>query len=181
MTTRRALSRPLGFSVLEMVITLGITTVVLVCLTGFLILGMRAWAVGGTQGTVDRDASYAVRRIIRDVREAEIVEVGGPDHAYVRYPQRDADNDYVRGTLDTVYWVEYYSGTADGTPSAGGAYLWRAVSGTPESAVARDLTQLAFESGGLDSVRVTVTLSRSNTFGVFTCSHTSRVIKLRNW
>ena len=170
-----------GTTLLEMVISIGISTVIIVLMTGFLILGMRAWAVGGTQGTVDRDASYAIRRIIRDVREAAQVQLITSDHAEVLFRQRDGVGNYIAGTLDAVYYVEYYRGTSTAAASPTGTYLWRAVSGVPESAVATNVTNLLFESDGTGSIRVTVTLQRSNSFGAFSCNHSSRVIKLRNW
>jgi hypothetical protein len=170
-----------GMTILEMVVSLGIATVVIVCMTTFFALGLRAWAVAGTQGTVDRDASYAVRRIIRDVREAARVEVGGADHAFVYFPLRQPDGTYAKGTIDDTAIVEYYRGNADGDPQTGGACLWRAVSGEPESAIARHVTQLQFQSDAPDSLRVTVALAETNTFGTFSCTHMSRVIKLRNW
>jgi len=168
-------------TILEITLSLGIGAIVIICLTGFLLLGMRAWGVGGTQGTVDRDASYAVRRVIRDVREGAQLHLVTNDHALIYFRERDVDGSYIDGTLDGVNYVEFYRGDEEGIADPNGSCLWRAVGGVPESAIARDVSAVNFDSPDPDTLRVTLSLAKRNTFGEFACSHTWRVIKLRNW
>jgi len=62
-----------GFSLIEMMVALGILSLIIIGLVTFFTGGTRAWVTGQYQLEAQRNARYAIDRMVKEIREADSI------------------------------------------------------------------------------------------------------------
>jgi len=79
-----------GFSLIEMMVALGILSLIIIGLVTFLSGGTRAWVTGQYQLEAQRNARYAIDRMVREIREGKnIISGSDGDTIVVSIPDFD--------------------------------------------------------------------------------------------
>src|SRR6266849_8025448 len=135
-----------GFTLVEVLISLGILTLVLTGAAMLTISAGRSFDLTGAQLDACQGASIAVQNINQDLREAKQVTILSPTSMQVFYPQIAGDGTYIHGALDSVDTVTYFRGRSDGTNDAAGDRLLRQRAGEGAHVVCSGVTTVQFTS-----------------------------------
>ncbi len=85
-----------GATLVELLVSSGISLLVLGAALATLYSGMRSWIMGASMINAEVDGSQAVRRLVSDLREAMAVTVAADGRSVsFRMPQRDANGDFI--------------------------------------------------------------------------------------
>jgi hypothetical protein len=133
------------------------------------------------QQDTDQEATLAMSRMIKDVREAKRVEVIQPHQFRVYYPVVRPDGNYDRFVVDESTYVQYARTDSRGQVSTNGSYLWKKTPTTFGAAVAENVTALAVALQGKNAVRLTVRVQRSGKVRSGDTQLNERVLYLRNY
>ncbi len=135
-------SRPVwGVTLPEMLTVVMVLSLILGTVSSIYINSLRAWCRGSAETYSEQKASWAVQRMIPDIRLGMSVVPGVAPHeaSYiaVQLPQRDFDSGestYLnrlgtdangRPYLVPGGWVGYFRGDAGGAPDVHGDHIWR--------------------------------------------------------
>jgi len=92
-----------GFSLIEMMVALGILSLIIIGLVTFFSGGTRAWVTGQYQLEAQRNARLAMDRMVKEIRGGKnIISVSSDTSITVLIPHFDAD-----GNIDSDYAVTY--------------------------------------------------------------------------
>ena len=91
-----------GFSLIEMMVALGILSLIIIGLVTFFSGGTRAWVTGQYQLEAQRNARLSMDRMVREIREGKNIINGSETSITVRVPHFD-----VNGNIDSYYSVTY--------------------------------------------------------------------------
>lgn len=175
------MKRQKGFSLLEMLIVVIITSIVIIVATQLFAHTSRSFLLNTSQLEIDQYAGIAIEKLTRDLQEAKQIEILSDTHLKIFYPQVQDDGSYNRLVLDTDNTVEYYLGDNYGTPDETGTTLYKQTPDTDPRIVCRNVAKLAFSSNDPSSVIVTLkTLNQTNKTDV-ACDIVHRAILLRNY
>lgn len=170
-----------GFTIIELLFATVASVLALGSMLAIFIIGSRTWNNTMIQSRVDQDASYALNRIISDVREAKSFQVLSYG-LRVYYPQINDDGTYDKYKQDDSNYVEIYRGDGIGNAMYFGSYLWRAVRGVPDTILARNVSTFQIISNGTgQSMTVTLGTSKEAFHQICQANLTQRVIWLRNF
>jgi len=62
-----------GFSLIEMMVSLGILSLIIIGLVTFFSGGTRSWVTGQYQLEAQRNARFAIDRMVKEIREADSI------------------------------------------------------------------------------------------------------------
>jgi len=133
------------------------------------------------QQDTDREATLAMSRMIKDVREAKRVDVIQPYQFRIFYPVVRPDGNYDRFVVNESTYVQYARTDYRGQVSANGTYLWKRTDSTVGSAVAENITGLAVSLQGKNAVRLTVRVQKPGKVRSGDTQLNERVLYLRNY
>ena len=91
-----------GFSLIEMMVALGILSLIIIGLVTFFTGGTRSWVTGQHQLEAQRNARLAMDRMVKEIREGKSITSGSETSITVRVPHFDVDGD-----IDSYYSVTY--------------------------------------------------------------------------
>ena len=91
-----------GFSLIEMMVALGILSLVIIGLITFFSGGTRAWVTGQYQLEAQRNARLSMDRMVKEIREGKNITSGSETSITVLVPHFDVD-----GNIDSNYSVTY--------------------------------------------------------------------------
>ena len=91
-----------GFSLIEMMVALGILSLIIIGLVTFFSGGTRAWVTGQYQLEAQRNARLAMDRMVKEIREGKNIINGTETSITVRVPHFD-----INGDIDSYYSVTY--------------------------------------------------------------------------
>jgi prepilin-type N-terminal cleavage/methylation domain-containing protein len=98
-----------GFSLIEMMVALGILSLIIIGLVTFFSGGTRAWVTGQHQLEAQRNARLSMDRMVREIREADyikytstsiLIDFHTPFHGNISYSL--SDNDLKRGSNTVI-------------------------------------------------------------------------------
>ncbi len=115
-----------GMTLLEVLITLGITTMLVVSVMSMLLMTVRRCETEMTQTGTDTDAVLAMQMMVNDIREAKKIEPMD-DNTQIRIikPIRALQGYYDRSAEDTNHPICYYISNYSHIPGRTGTWLWR--------------------------------------------------------
>ena len=99
-----------GFSLIEMMVALGILSIIIIGLVTFFSGGTRAWVTGQYQLEAQRNARLSMDRMVREIREANYIEFSStsssidfhtPFHGNISY-SLSGDKDLKRGSNTVI-------------------------------------------------------------------------------
>ena len=102
-----------GFSLIEMMVALGILSLIIIGLVTFFSGGTRAWVTGQYQLEAQRNARFAMDRMVREIREADYIvnssisssiDFHTPFHGNISYSL--SGNDLKRGSNTVINNVQ---------------------------------------------------------------------------
>jgi hypothetical protein len=169
-----------GITIAEMMIA---ASLLVVSISGTVsIVGMagRAEVAIRLQSDVDRGCTTAMQRIIQDVREAKEVQVLAPHQFRIFYPVRRPEGYYDRSQTNFDAYVEYVRADASGAPDAQGGFLRRKTNAGASEVVAKDVEAMLVRTDTGESVRVALTLGKTERQKSYEAKLDERVIYLRN-
>jgi hypothetical protein len=160
------------------------TTILLLVLGG--VLGTLSTAARLEQGILlqqgtDKEATVAMSRMIKDVREAKRVDVIRPYQFRIYYPVVRPGGNYDRFVVDESAYVQYARTDARGLVTANGDHLWKNTESTTGAAVAANITGLNVALQGKNAVRLTVRVQKSGKVRSGDTKLSERVLYLRNY
>ncbi|MCK4308587.1 MAG: prepilin-type N-terminal cleavage/methylation domain-containing protein [Candidatus Atribacteria bacterium] len=91
-----------GFSLIEMMVALGILSLIIIGLVTFFSGGTRAWVTGQYQLEAQRNARLSMDRMVKEIREGKNITSGSETSITVSVPHFDVDGD-----IDSYYSVTY--------------------------------------------------------------------------
>ncbi|MCJ7447758.1 MAG: prepilin-type N-terminal cleavage/methylation domain-containing protein [Bacteroidales bacterium] len=92
-----------GFSLIEMMVALGILSLLIIGSVTFFSGGTRSWVTGQYQLEAQRNARFAMDRMVKEIREGKNIGSGSSETSItVLIPHFDAD-----GNIDSDYTVTY--------------------------------------------------------------------------
>jgi prepilin-type N-terminal cleavage/methylation domain-containing protein len=91
-----------GFSLIEMMVALGILSLIIIGLVTFFSGGTRAWVTGRYQLEAQRNARFSMDRMVKEIREGKNITSGSETSITVSVPHFDVDGD-----IDSYYSVTY--------------------------------------------------------------------------
>ena len=91
-----------GFSLIEMMVALGILSLIIIGLVTFFSGGTRAWVTGQYQLEAQRNARLSMDRMVKEIREGKNITSGSETSITVLIPHFDVDGD-----IDYDYSVTY--------------------------------------------------------------------------
>jgi len=98
-----------GFSLIEMMVALGILSLIIIGLVTFFTGGTRSWVTGQHQLEAQRNARLSMDRMVREIREADYIRIGAtpssidfhtPFHGNISYSL--LGNDLKRGSNTVI-------------------------------------------------------------------------------
>lgn len=133
--------RAAGFTLAEVMTAMVVMVIVIGGIAAIYMASMRMWYRGAAETYAQQGASWAVQRIVPEVREGLSVTTAGSPYEsvciVVRLPNKvydSGDDAYVNEVATDAYgdpylvpggWVLYYRGTEYGSLSLNGDRLWR--------------------------------------------------------
>lgn len=174
-TTRR------GMSMMEVAVASTILVLVMGGVLGTLTTAGRLEQGILLQQDTDREATLAMSRMIKDVREAKRVDVIQPYQFRIFYPVVRPDGNYDRFVTNESSYVQYARTDYRGQISSTGSYLWKRTDTTVGSAVAENITALAVSLQGKNAVRLTVRVQKAGKVRSGDTQLNERVLYLRNY
>lgn len=174
-----------GFTLTEVLVTTGLTSIVMMCTISMWIATMHSFDTTTTKSHTDSDATMAMQAIVNDVREAKsvrIVAIGSDQRLRVTFPIRTAGGYYNRSIADTAHQVDYYLSDETKVPGQKGNCLCKG-KGNDRRILTRGVRSLSFYIDPLSTrtVRITVSASNDTSRGPRTTELTQRVVYLRNY
>jgi len=101
-----------GFSLIEMMVALGILSLIIIGLVTFFSGGTRAWVTGQYQLEAQRNARYAIDRMVIEIREGKnIISGSGGDTIVVSIPALGSELAYdvtydLSGNTNTIFRIK---------------------------------------------------------------------------
>ena len=173
-TSRRGVTLP------ELMVVTALSVVVLGVMANILTMMSNMHQTVYLQSSTDQGASFAMNRILREVREAKEVHVLDGTGLRIYYPQVDGEGRYDRTYRDDSSYIDYFQGDSSGIQSSTGDYLWRRPASGARTAVASDIERIAVSSNSPCAISLTV--ESKKTLGTHTGETLleNRVLYLRN-
>jgi prepilin-type N-terminal cleavage/methylation domain-containing protein len=170
-----------GFTLVEVLISLGILSLVLMVAAMLTISAGHSFDLTGAQLDASQGASIGIQMMNQDLREAKQVTVLSPTSLQVFYPQVAADGTYIHDALDNVDTITYFRGWSNGTADPAGDSLLRQRAGEAASVVSKGVTNVQFSSTNPSSVDITLDTQRYTEISSAQCNMVHRAIFLRNY
>ena len=142
-----------GMTMVEVLISAGLLSVVLIGTLVLLSSTLSIWAKGASGTSANSHASLATRRLVTEIEEGKAATVASGKLTVV-FPYFDTGTgDYDRA--QTGITVNYYLSGTTGSESTG-TYLWKSVS-TTKTRLATNVESLTFSVTNGKLVRITLT------------------------
>jgi Tfp pilus assembly protein PilV len=169
-----------GQTLIEALLASSITVLAMTGLAGVLSLSSRMERKARLTSEVNQEGAFAVQRIVRDVREASVVQMPASYRLRIYFPSTDANGRYVMTQTNYNSWVEYYRSNAAGAADASGACLWRLTSAGASDEVAEDVSLFSISTFQTKTARVSLTLTKSEGCDSVSVPFTQQVTYLRD-
>lgn len=141
-----------GVTLLEMIVAVGLLSMVLIGTMSLLSTMLNLWAEGSSGTSSNLYASVAARGLVRAIEEGRSATIVN-GKLTVRFPYRpNSSSDYSSGTGDLN---EYYLSGPSGT-EASGTYLWRRRNYTRYYLIGKNITSLTFSMPSKKLIRFTL-------------------------
>jgi len=178
----RPTSADKGYTLIEVLVTAGIMSMISLTCMSLLVGAMSSYDSTAGQTYADSDAVLAMQRIVSDVREAKSFNIlANGRRLRLKFPRTLPQGYYDRREVDTGNQIDFYLSDSTGVPGHTGTYLWRGKDNNDRMRVAKNISNLLFESDTTRSVRITVVSRHESAKGERTTSLTERVVYLRNY
>jgi hypothetical protein len=141
MIKRRAAQAKLGISLAEALTVAVVLGIIMGTVTAIYTGSLRAWARGSTEAYANEKSSWALQRMVPDIRlgmsvvpgiapyEATYIAIQLPQRNYDaglgRYVNQIGVDAHGEAYLIPGGWIVYFRGDSDGNPSVHGDTLWR--------------------------------------------------------
>jgi len=96
------IKNPNGFSLIEIMVVVAILGIIILGLVTFFTGGTRSWVTGQHQLEAQRNARFAMDRMVKEIREGKNITGGSDTSITVRVPHFDGNGD-----IDSYYTVTY--------------------------------------------------------------------------
>ncbi len=173
--------KQLGFSLVEMVLSLSVFAVLLSISAELLTDTSKQFLKNTTKLNTDRSTAIAIQWLTRDLQEAKQAVILSPSRIRIYYPVRNPDGTYNRAIRDEINTVEYFLAGTDGTPDPSGTDLVRKPAWESPRIVCKNVRELTFTSDNPSSVNVTIHVAENTGRETVQTSMEHRAIFLRNY
>jgi prepilin-type N-terminal cleavage/methylation domain-containing protein len=171
-----------GFTLVELMTSVGIMAFVTICGFAVLLSTMRSYDSITVQAYSDSDAVVAMQKIVSDLREAKSYAIlSSGTRLQLTYPITTANGYYNRQVADPTNTIDYYLSDNTGSLTRTGTYLWRNPSKGGSRIVARNIQAVRYTIDTSRSVQITVDARNTGSSGSKTTYLTERVVYLRNY
>jgi prepilin-type N-terminal cleavage/methylation domain-containing protein len=184
-----------GFTMIEMLTALTITTFIAVVMLNMMTSSLRCFNICSYETLTDSDAVAAMQTIVRDVREAKSVAMVNGNILQITLPVASSStfngstiSYYDRHTPSATGQISYYLSDSTGAQNKTGNWLWRSISGGSQHVLCRTVssTGLVFAQDTPRSIEITITMLpctewKRNAKGPDQTTLTQRVVYLRNY
>lgn len=147
-----------GFTLIELIITMGLTVLLLTCLFTLLSTSLKSWAVGSSRTELQQTARYAIDTLTRDLQFATDIQIPDTKGLEIRTSKYGTANQKINYSVDST------GSTKTLRKNSNDGSGWQPVTGGGNTPVSVDISfsNLTPTSGSIKTVGIELTATDQN-------------------